>query len=146
MLRTVVSGQVWIDQNNNGVQEANETANAGVEIEFTALDGTKFSAKTNASGRYEVALPEGTYRQELTGIGLSPTLRSKMPSPRTVTVLGEQIEAPNVGIQTKSGIELSFTGSDTADLLATSLLLLSLGLFAAMIRRPKGNSSDTESN
>jgi SdrD B-like domain len=146
VLRTVVSGKVWIDQNSNRVQEANETANAGVEIEFTALDGTKFSAKTNASGRYELALPEGTYRQELTGVGVSPTLRSKMPSPRTVTVLGEQIEAPSVGIQTKSITELSFTGSGTADLLATSLLLLSLGLFAAMIRRPKDNSSDSESN
>lgn len=70
--RSTISGVVYLDINNNGIQDTGEIGISGVRVTLTGTDTdgnaiTPQTVDTNANGEYSfIQLPAGTYRVEQT--------------------------------------------------------------------------------
>ncbi len=100
--QTTITGTVFNDANNNGVQDAGENGIANIWVEVGW-----YWAMTDANGVYTVAVPVGTYNVELWTIPASATLT--VPSSGNYTVnasaIGQIYGGNDFGLNYPPGVQ-----------------------------------------
>lgn len=129
-----ISGFVWIDRNNNGVRESNETTVPRAVVLARSADLREMRTATDSSGRYVFeGLPEGPFEVEVVAL----TEPTNGPRLRKVTVATMPVDGTDFGFTTTgvkgvqlenaTGSALAFTGAGTLALLAGAFFLIGCG-------------------
>ncbi|MEN8040328.1 MAG: SdrD B-like domain-containing protein [Actinomycetota bacterium] len=136
-----IGDTVFYDENENGVQDADEAGVAGAVVTITYLDGSNMQASytTDASGRYTaVGLVDGNYLVELDLSSVEGELTTA--SSYTIALaVGEVRSDANFGIHDA----LPATGADTDRIGFAGLMALLFGLLlviSARRREPRAES------
>jgi hypothetical protein len=113
----VVSGVVWNDTNDNGIQETGEPGIEGVKV-FTSYDVTTY-VETDAAGHYVLYLPDDTYTI------YSEIPKGTEPSPTDATVDTDDSD----------GV-LDSEFSVAKDVIVAGSAITDFGFFTSEVRQP----------
>jgi hypothetical protein len=81
----IISGLVWFDANNNGIQDPGEEPIEGAVVSIIVGEGTVLSTETDASGHYQFCnLVDNAFYQVMATVPAGDT-----PSPANVTEVGD---------------------------------------------------------
>ena len=156
----LISGVVWNDTNQDGMQDANEQVRSGVLVALFAAngdpvldaDGDPVTALTDANGYYQFPVPPGDYRLQFTapdGTSLTPGEGSDDDADEdgftdVISVaLGVDVPGIDAGLVVSP---LAVTGTNAQQLLLLGMLSIGVGAMifgAALIRRKEQEEAST---
>ncbi len=120
-----LSSTVWLDSNANGVLDLGEKVLDNVKVRVSKGIDIIGEELTDATGRYTFTnLPCGDVVVELIS-GLPAGIET--PAPKTIRVLGEQLDAVEAPFGVSIPADIAYGGSNTAPFIATALTALGLG-------------------
>merc|ERR1711974_134979 len=87
-----LSGVVFNDENNNGIQDAGELGLPGVDVVITDMDGNIQTVMTDANGNWTATVVEGdaTVDVDETTLEDGSVLTTAGSDPETVTVIADE--------------------------------------------------------
>jgi len=148
-----ISGVVWDDANQDGIQDDAETVRAGVLVELFDADGDPIldengdpvTATTDADGAYEFPVPPGDYRLRFTapdgtsltpGTGSDDDVDANGLTDVITVVLGVNVPDIDAGLVVNepapSTTPLAFTGTEARQIALLALLLVGAGIMIVL--------------
>ncbi|GAA4107674.1 hypothetical protein GCM10022393_03180 [Aquimarina addita] len=108
----IVTGTVYNDMNNNGMQDSNESGISGVEVLITDVNGQTQTVITNNDGEYAAVVPVGATIVDVDETTLpAGASQTEGTDPTTVDVIaGESTFEENNGFYTFDGEIIVYSG------------------------------------
>ncbi len=138
-----LSAVIWVDANQNGVQDPSEAVVPGAQLEVRNSKGVVIATvQTDEKGRYLVdGLTTGEYTVTVVG-GVGPEFAFLSNKSVTINVLGESISNAEFRLTSAASIAFTGAGQTVAIPAALALSLLGVGMFVLTMRRRRTNSAN----